>query len=181
MVSSHSPVLFVLVIVISTLTTAEPLSSHIVPINTSDQLWYWLCSGNVSIQNNLVLNLTQRNYVLYNMTFCLIGNVSNIILTGLSDGKSSIKCLKNGNSSSTTGFGFVNISSITLENLEFTGCGATITKPAVTFFNDTHPHLRCKQKALLVFNHCYNITIQHVNIAHYVGYAILYSILLTHH
>ena len=168
---SFSPALFV--IVISTFTTAKPLSSHIVPINTSNQLWYWLCSGNVSIQNNLVLNLTQRNYVLYNMTFCLIGNVSNIILTGLTDGKSSIECFKNGNFSSTTGFGFVNISSITLENLEFTGCGATITKPAVTSFNDTHPHLGYKQKALLVFNHCYNITIQHVNINNYIGYAVL--------
>ena len=107
------------------------------------------------------------------MTFCLIGNVSNIILTGLTDGKSSIKCLKNGNSSSTTGFGFVNISSIALENLEFIGCGATIRKPAVTFFNNTHPHLGYKQKALLVFNHCYNITIQHVNIYSYIGYAVL--------
>ena len=56
-----------------------------------------------------------------------------------SDGKSSIKCqLQQG---STTGFSFVNISSVTLENLEFTGCGATITTSAVVFFNDTHPQL----------------------------------------
>ena len=173
MASSHIPILFALIIVISTLTTAEPLSSQVVPINTSDQLWHRLCSGNVSIQNNLVLNLTQKKYVLYNMTFCLIGNVSNITLTGLFDSNSLIKCLKKENSSSTTGFGFVNISSITKENLEFIECGATITKTAVTSFNDTHPHLGYKQKALLVFNHCYNITIHHVIIAHYIGYAIL--------
>ena len=52
MVSSQIPILVAFLIVISTLTTAEPLSSQVVPINTSDQLWYWLCSGNVSIQNN---------------------------------------------------------------------------------------------------------------------------------
>ena len=173
MTSLDIPVLFVLIIVILLFTTAKPLSSHIVPINTSDQMWYWLCSGNASIRNNLVFKLTQRNYVLHNMTFCLIGNVSNITLTGLTDRNSLIKCLKNGNSSSTTGFGFVNISSITLENLEFIGCGATITETAVTSFNDTHPHLGYKQKAMLVFNHCYNITIHHVIFAHYVGYAIL--------
>ena len=68
MTSSLSPVLFGLIIIILILTTAEPLSSHCVSINSSYQLWYWLCSGNVSIQNNLVLNLTQRNYVLYNIT-----------------------------------------------------------------------------------------------------------------
>ena len=66
--------------------------------------------------------------MLHNMTFCLIGNVNNVTLTGLTDGSSSIKCIKSRNSSSTTGFGFVNISSITIENLEFIGCGATITK-----------------------------------------------------
>ena len=170
---SHCPVLLALVIVISILTSIKPLSSHIVPINTSDQLWYWLCSGNASIQNNLVFKLTQRKYVLHNMTFCLIGNVNNITLTGLTDGKSSIECFKNGNFSSTTGFGFVNITSITLENLNFTRCGATITKTAVTSFNDTHPHLEYKQKALFVFNHCHNITIQQLNIDYYIGYAIM--------
>ena len=77
----------------------------------------------------------------HNMTFCKIGNVSNITLTGLTDSTSSIKCVKKGNSSSATGFGFVNISNITIGNLEFTGCGAKITKTTVTSFNDTHPYL----------------------------------------
>ena len=134
-------------------------------------LWLWLCSDNISLQNNLTLLLTQSNYILHNMTFCLIENVSNVTLKGVgSDGKSSIKCQLQHDS--TTGFGFVNISSVTLENLEFTGCGATITKSAVTFFNNTHPHLGYKQKALLVFNHCHNITIQHVSITNCIGYAI---------
>ena len=143
----------------------------IVQINTSNQLWFWLCSDNIPLQNNLTLRLTQSNYILHNMTFCLIENVSNLTLKGVgSDGKSSIKCQLQHDS--TTGFGFVNISSVSLEKLEFTGCGATITKSAVAFFNDTHPHLIYKQKALLVFNHCHNITIQHVNITNYIGYAI---------
>ena len=55
MTSLDIPVLFVLIIVISLLTTAEPLSSHIVPINTSDQMWHWLCSGNASIRNNFYI------------------------------------------------------------------------------------------------------------------------------
>ena len=169
MASLHSMILVILVIVL--LNFPKPLSTHIVQINTSNQLWFWLCSDNIPLKNNLTLHLTQSNYILHNMTFCLIENVSNLKLKGVgSDGKSSIKCqLQHG---STTGFGFVNISSVTLENLEFIGCGATITKSAVAFFNDTHPHLGYKQKALLVFNHCHNITIQHVNITNYIGYAI---------
>ena len=163
--------MILILLVIALLNFIKPLSTHIVQINTSNQLWFWLCSDNIPLQNNLTLHLTQSNYILHNMTFCLIENVSNVTLKGVrSDGKPSIKCqLQN---ESTTGFGFVNISSVTLENLEFTGCGATITKSAVTFFNDTHPHLGYKQKALLVFNHCHNITIQHVNVINYIGYAI---------
>ena len=163
--------IILVILVIALLNFIKPLSTHIVQINTSNQLWFWLCSHNIPLQNNLTLHLTQSNYILHNRTFCLIANVSNVTLKGVgSDGKSSIKCQLQHDS--TTGFGFVNISSVTLENLEFTGCGATITKSAVTFFNDTHPHLGYKQKALLVFNHCHNITIQHVNITNYIGYAI---------
>ena len=165
----HNMILVILVNVL--LNFIKPLSTHIVQINTSNQLWFWLCSDNIPLKNNLTFHLTQSNYILRNMTFCLIENVSNLTLKGVgSDGKSSIKCQLQHDS--TTGFGFVNISSVTLENLEFTGCGATITKSAVAFFNDTHPHLGYKQKALLVFNHCHNITIQHVNITNYIGYAI---------
>ena len=163
--------MMLVILVIAFLNFIKPLSTHIVQINTSNQLWFWLCSDNIPLQNNLTLHLTQRNYIFHNMTFCLIENVSNVTLKGVgSDGKSSIKCQLQHDS--TTGFGFVNISSVTLENLEFTGCGATITKSAVAFFNDTHPHLGYKQKALLVFNHCHNITIQHVTITNYIGYAI---------
>ena len=172
------------ILVIALLNFIKSLSTHIVQVNTSNQLWFWLCSDNIPLQNNLTFHLTQSNYILHNMTFCLVENVSNVTLKGVrSDGKSSIKCQLQHDS--TIGFGFVNISSVTLENLEFTGCGATITKSAVAFFNDTHPHLGYKQKALLVFNHCHNITIQHVNIINYIGYAIfmlnpLNSSLLTH-
>ena len=163
--------MILVILVIALLNFIKPLSTHIVQINTSNQLWFWLCSHNIPLQSNLTLHLTQSNYILHNMTFCVIENVSNVTLKGVgSDGKSSIKCQLQHDS--TTGFGFVNISSVTLENLEFAGCGATITKSAVAFFNDTHPHLGYKQKALLVFNHCHNITIQHVNITNYIGYAI---------
>ena len=169
MASFQSMILVILVIAL--LNFIKSLSTHIVQINTSNQLWFWLCSHNIPLQNNLILHLTQSNYTLHNMAFCLIENVSNVTLKGAgTDGKSSIKCQLQHDS--TTGFGFVNISSVTLENLEFTGCGATITKSAVAFVNDTHPHLGYKQKALLVFNHCHNITIQHVNITNYIGYAI---------
>ena len=169
MASFQSMILFIQVIAL--FNFIKPLSTDILQINTSNQLWFWLCSDNIPLQNNLTFHLTQSKYILHNMTFCVIENVSNVALKGVgSDGKSSIKCQSQ--QDSTTGFGFVNVSSITLENLEFTGCGATITNTAVAFFNDTHPYLGYKQKALLVFNHCLKITIQHVDIFNYIGYAI---------
>ena len=104
------------ILFIALLTFIKQLSTHIVQINTSNQLWFWLCSHNIPVQNNLTLHLTQSNYILHNMTFCVIENVSNVTLKGVrSDGKSSIKCQLQHDS--TTCFGFVNISSVTLENL----------------------------------------------------------------
>ena len=39
----------ILAIVISAITAVKPLPSHFDAINTSDQLWYWFCNGQVLV------------------------------------------------------------------------------------------------------------------------------------
>ena len=71
-------------------------------------------------------------------------------------------------------FGFINITNLLLVNVHFDGCGGVIPSTAVTSFNNTHPQLLYKQRAVLMFNLCNNVTIRQVNIDNmYFGYAIL--------
>ena len=73
-----------------------------------------------------------------------------------------------------SGFGFINITNLLLGNVHFDGCGGIIPSRAVRSFNNTHPQLLYKQRAVLMLNLCNNVTIRQVNIDNkYFGYAIL--------
>ena len=120
----------------------------------------------------MTLHLNQLNYTLYGHQFCHIENHPHLSLVGnVSIGQPSIHCIHNNDSS--VGFGFFNMTYLTIKNLQFFGCGATITSQAVRIFNDTHPYLGVRQKAGLVFNHCQNLSIIHVNIKGGYGYGLM--------
>ena len=147
-------------------------------INTSEELWHHLCRSESYHQTkNVTLELTKSAYKLKNLTFCVIKNFLSFTLKAGPSAKSpvSIQCVSSQlqPSSSTLGFGFVNITELVIENLKFRSCGSVITSDAVVYFNDTHPFLGYKQKALLVFNHCYRVSIREVTVHQYYGYALM--------
>ena len=73
-----------------------------------------------------------------------------------------------------SGFGFINSTKLLLANVHFDGCGGVIPSTAARGFNNTHRQLLYKQRAILMFNLCNNVTIRQVNIENkYFGYAIL--------
>ena len=105
-------------------------------------------------------------FVTHRTRLNLVGNVS----TG--HGQPSIHCIHKNDSS--VAFSFFNMTYLLIKNLQFFGCGATITSQAVRILNDTHPYLGMRQKAGLVFNHCQNLSITNVNITGgYYGYGIM--------
>ena len=123
----------------------------------------------------MTLHLNQLNYTLYGPRFCHIENRTRLNLVGnvsTGRGQPSIHCIHKNDSS--VAFGFFNMTYLLIKNLQFFGCGATITSQAVRILNDTHPYLGMRQKAGLVFNHCQNLTITNVNITGgYYGYGIM--------
>ena len=132
-----------------------------------------LCSNSsTQLQNNLVLKLNVSSYELYQIDeYCIVQNINNLTVQGV-NGNSTIRCVPVGSPGS--GFGFINITNLLLANLHFDGCGGVIPSTAVRSFNNTHPHLLYKQRAVLMFNLCNNVTIRQVNIDNlYFGYAIL--------
>ena len=132
-----------------------------------------LC-GNSSTQiiNNLVLKLNVSSYELYQIDgYCIVQNINNLTTQGAKQ-NSTIHCVPVGSPGS--GFGFINITNLLLANVHFEGCGGIIPSTAVRSFNNTHPQLLYKQRAVLMFNLCNNVTIRQVNIYNmYFGYAIL--------
>ena len=120
----------------------------------------------------MTLHLNHLNYTLYGPRFCHIESLSHFSIIGnLSTGQPSIHCIHKNDSS--VGFGFFNMSHLVINNLQCFGCGATITSQAVRIFNDTHPYLGVRQKAVLVFNHCQNLSIIHVSITGGYGYGVM--------
>ena len=138
----------------------------VIDVNSSEELLQWLC--NSSLNDSSVIVFSKASYTLnVSTSFCIIQNLTNITLRSMT-GHSSIKC-----TSKSAGFGFVNITNITVTGIGFNGCGTTLTEEAVVLINDTHPHIGYLQKAVLLFNHCHNINISHVTISYYNGYAIM--------
>ena len=146
-------------------------------IGSNEELWQWLCSNGSNsslLQDGTTLLLTETRYELRNDSFCIVRGIKDLIINSSTAGHSSnITCLSSTSDISTVGFGFINITGMTIHNINFHGCGATLTQQVVGQMNETHPHFFYQQKAALAFNHCRNIQLRNVNILYYNGYAVL--------
>ena len=142
-------------------------------INNKAELLYWLC-GNRLIDDYTHFQFTKSSYTLeQSSVFCVIRNVTNLTLDSMT-GLTSIHCLPSSNKEiAKTGFGFFNVSNVTISGIAFIGCGSTLTKEAVAMINDTRPHIGYLQKSVLIFNHCRNVSLINVDIQQYTGYAIM--------
>ena len=163
--------LFTLLIFVIVHLCSASIDVTSIDVGNSDELLYRLCSTS-SPGDSTVLYLMEKRYTLEPLGFCVIRDVSNMRLESLT-GHSTVNCLSQKSGDNCTGFGFVNVTNITITGVHFIGCGSTLTKEAVIMINDTHPHIGYLQKAVLIFNHCYNITLKHVSIQSYSGYAIM--------
>ena len=159
--------------VLFTLTGTQRVVSKYVIISNTNQFKEKLCSNSsTQLPNNLVLKLNVTYYELYEIDgYCIVQNINNLTVQGV-NGNSTIRCVPV--DSPGSGFGFINITNLLLANVHFHGCGGVIPSTAVRSFNNTHPKLLYKQRAVLMFNLCNNVTIRQVNIDNkYFGYAIL--------
>ena len=146
--------------------------SKYVIISNTNQLKEILCSNSSTQLHNLVLKLNVSSYELYVIDgYCIVQNINNLTIQGAEE-NSTIRCVAVG--SPGFGFGFINITNLLLANVHFDSCGGIIPSTAVRNFNNTHPKLLYKQRAVLMFNLCNNVTISEINIDNmYFGYAIL--------
>ena len=121
-----SVVLSVLVVLLcSSVSVAEYID---VPGSTVDNamspgsLQYYLCEQGFVTHHSIVYLSSSFNHTILPGHFCLLAHLSNVTIT--SDGSKNIAHIVCRNTTApTTGFGFVNMTRLTLNNLHFSGCG----------------------------------------------------------
>ena len=115
-----------------------------------------LCAGSVAPNTNLIITM---NISLTDEVFCLIENTSDISITAkVPDYHSHITV-----SCYSCGFGFFNVSNLTIRSIIFDGFGAIVPPRAVRYINGTDQFLYYNNtKTALIFNHCINLTLYNV-------------------
>ena len=133
-------------------------SAKTIKVSDGKSLKEHLCSGSVAPNTNLIITV---NISLTDEGFCFIEHTSNISITasqGVLDYYSHITV-----SCYCCGFGFFNVSNLTIRSVKFDEFGAFIPPRAVRYINGTDQFLYYNNtKSALFFNHCINLTLYNV-------------------
>ena len=153
-----------LVVAVTLLSVGLLVTTSAKTFNVSDgkSLKEHLCSGSVAPNTNLIITVNVNiNRTIINEGFCLIENTSNISITAeVSDYYSNITVSCHG-----CGFGFFNVSNLTIRSVRFDGCEAIVPPSAVRYINGTDQFLYYNNtKSALFFNHCINLTLYNVSV-----------------
>ena len=149
------------------LSPSSALVIH-VPGDTNRTLEYYLCENNTATLTNTVLVLDQPQ-VISPGPYCLIENASNLTIQSGYSVRIQVTCR------GERGFGFFNMTNLQIKHILFDHCGGTIRKEVVKYINDSQfLYYGPGQKAVFVFNHCFNLSVDGVIIqGGYKGFAII--------
>ena len=189
-----SPLLLIALIIVSflppILCQLYVKSSTATNASSPGSLQYYLCgNGSRLLQYNVNLSLsTSSHHTFLAGTFCLLqsdGYRSILSITIASDNpfKPAIIVCSNGRLHPTRGLGFLNIPSLTLNNIQFHHCGGKLSSAAVTGINKSSIYFPPGQTAVLLISLCKSVKIINTAIrGAYYGYALIiassYAVLL---
>lgn len=160
------------------LATLTSTVAEIVIVADNDTLTTYLCppTGGVVKPNTTlvlsqsVLGIEKRDHH-EESHFCLMENTSNISIQPsrdlLDSGLSYVTIMCGSN----IGFGFFNVTGLTMSSIVFHDCEAHITVESVRYINDSHQFLNYplgseENSIALLFNHCYNLKLFNVSVQH---------------
>ena len=154
------------------------------PDSKNQTLGDYLCNASMII--------TDDAYI----TFILQSNVTHIVSPDISNGETGSICLSTYVNSKVTitsdtgiatvlctgtniatrrGFAFSNMSSMTISNVKFEGCGGILSSPSVSFVNETSPlfYSGICQPAALLFHNCSNLTLLNIEVTNFLGFGMM--------
>ena len=128
-----------------------------------------LCDGSKDSLSNYKLTLNDSSYQVNTArSQCLVQDVYNLTIAGGSN--TTIYCDRSLNGVSSTVFSFVNVSSLTIENIHFVGCGGILNDLKYSA-NSSFFYFGPGQAAALVCNHCNHLLLTNVTFSNNTGYA----------
>ena len=164
------PVLWLLLPVSSLLV----IVSNSLLLTKSESLNNYLCGQDYSLPPDTQLLLsTDVQHILASSFFCLVSNTSNITIRSTSETPATITCSHHNNSYVSVGFGFYNVSGLTIGNVHITQCGGPMPSTSILYPNDTAFYFHEDQSVTLLISYSSDITIFGININDYYGFAIL--------
>ena len=140
--------------------------------NQNGNLGDYLC-GTESIISGTILELNPEITHTISRQFCLWQNRENVTVQSSQEGtKAVVHC--DGTEYSQSGFGFVEMVSITLRNIRFENCGGIMQDASSFTEANTAPRraINSNQHAVLFLSRCKDISIENVAFSNYRGYAI---------
>ena len=151
-----------------------PSSAETVFINDNLSLEEYLCPPNRTLPPDTYLVLTESRLQIENAhEFCHIQNTSNITISSSQELNESteIRCGKE----TLVGFGFFNVSNLTMESVSFVGCNNIIPDIAVRFINDTNHFMYYDAtETMLILNHCYDVKLYDLKFfSYFIGPSII--------
>ena len=146
---------------------------HVPSLNQSstNSLAYYLCegAGNLTSNTTIVLSHTIVHYIPPGH-FCLVENIAGLTIYGnSSDNPAVVKC--NSTNHDMRGFGFFNVTNLSISNIVVESCGGVIDQNAtkyISFF-----YFQPGQRAVFLFNHCFNLMLDCTEIREYKGFAVV--------
>ena len=104
--------------------------------------------------------------------FCLVENIAGLTIYGnSSDNPAEVKC--NSTSHDVRGFGFFNVTNLSISNIVVESCGGVIDQNATKYINISFFYFQPGQRAVFLFNHCFDLMLDCTEIREYKGFAVV--------
>ena len=176
--SGRAMVQAVLLVLLASILLVHVSISHYLLLTEPSDLNNSLCGSNDSSvlpAGTQLLLSTDVHHILSSSSFCLVSNTSNITLRSLSSIiPATITCESHQNNSfASVGFGFYNVSVLSIENVHITKCGGLMPSTSTLYPNDTSFYFHESQSVTLLISYSSNIMMSNVIINNYYGFAVL--------
>ena len=135
---------------------------------------YFGCGGMASkMASNTIVEIEggQSHTLFEGPMFCLVSNLNNVTIRSSTSEQVTLRC-PGSLPCSQTGFGFYNMSNLSLENIRIDNCGSVVDKllledrPGVSAFG-------ANQQAVITISMSTNVHLLNIDITNYLGYAII--------
>ena len=148
------------------LLAAAVASGEVVNVTTSKSLEQYLCPPTRTVPPNtdVIISVPLLNLTKHDRQFCLIENTTNITISSSQELMNSITGYAEVVCTNDTGFGFFNITNLTVRSVYFQNCENVVPPMAVRYVNETDQFLYYDNvRSTLIFNHCCDLTLSRVS------------------